>query len=1244
MSVLMRALRFGLRVTGAILGFIVVAVLGVGVVLAVGVNTDFGHRSLEKLAKLGGVAISGLEGRFPDDLHIGRIAVADAGGTWLEVENAVLDWSPTALIHKNVKVATLSASRVHVGRYPASSGGNAASSSSSGSTGKFGYRLDVARLQVDRIELPEAVLTVAGRAHYRDDGMDIALVASTPDAAGQGPAKLNAHLTGPLDKVVAGLILDVKGLTTRADGTLDLLALSGDLHLGIDHPDMAGVSAAGLSADVKGNASAATVHAVVEGLKLPGGQPDLLGDGPLTLDVDYRKATAPEVRARLSAGARAADGLKLAADAVVTLATQAIKLDLVVDRFSNPAASVGHFSLMAQGTADNLDAHAEFSQIVASGVTSAVVGAAPLKLDARLRRGAAQALSVSLVGDTLALTAAGAVPTDKLALDYHLVLPNLQAFAPAVSGKADLAGRIEGATDDFTLHTHVDATVTAQGVSSPILGDVDASGLPAAPQGHAVVKGSYGGQPVKLDVDAATGADKLVKINIAEASWQGLVAKGGFVTAADGGLPSGKLSIVAKRLPPPAQNGAASVDIELLREGATPVLKVLANVTGAAMDGISLSKVVLSGSVTDPIGVTPVLKANLAVDGLASGAYRQAVRLEVAGPANALAIKFGVTGTASLTASATVDAPGNRLSLSSLQGRMQGQDLRLAAPTTITYAPQIVLGPTRLTLGGSSLDIAGRLAPTLDLTASVRAVPAELARIADPALQAEGMLTAQARIQGTTAAPTGTVRVSGSNLRVRQPRGIPALQLEATADLRGGMARIDTRVSTGTTAVTVAGLVPMTPGGAYDLRAQGRADLTLLDPFLAGAGAQMRGLLDFNATITGREPKPEGTLVLHNGSVSVPAQGVRLADIEARVQARPDRVVIESLTAKAGAGSVNASGSVGLAAPMPIDIKLAARGASPISSDLLTARLDADLALTGDVQTAMAARGTIRIIRADINIPQSLPSSLPVLNMRQKGPPPPPAAPAVPIALDMNLTAPDQIFLRGRGLDAEMGGMLHIGGTAAAPKPEGGFALRRGQFSLAGQNLTFSTGKVYFDGHLPIDPALDFAATALSANVAATLAITGNASAPKIRLSSVPELPQDEVLAQLLFRRSASQLTSFQLAQIAAALAQIADIGGSGSFDPLGAVRKRLGLDVLSVGGAPGSTSVEAGRSIAKGVYVGAKQSATGSGSQATVRIDLATGLRLEGDLGVAPSPAANATPGAPPTGNQVGITYEYEY
>jgi translocation and assembly module TamB len=174
---------------------------------------------------------------------------------------------------------------------------------------------------------------------------------------------------------------------------------------------------------------------------------------------------------------------------------------------------------------------------------------------------------------------------------------------------------------------------------------------------------------------------------------------------------------------------------------------------------------------------------------------------------------------------------------------------------------------------------------------------------------------------------------------------------------------------------------------------------------------------------------------------------------------------------------------------------------------------------------------------------------------------------------------------------------------------------------------------VSFNGASKIDPTLNFVANSSNGTTTATLTIGGYASAPKITLSSVPDLPQDEVLAYLLFRTSAANLSPFQLAEIAAALAQISGVTG-GVGDPLATARKTLGLDQLKVGSnSNGSPTLNAGRYVAKGVYVGAKQGVGGNaGTQATVQIDITKGLKLETDAG---SGAGS---------NSVGLTYQFEY
>lgn len=1134
----MRALIIAVRV---VLGF----VLLLGVLAAVvfyGVNTGTGRDVLVRAAQFGGVEITGLQGHVPDDLAAQRITVADSRGVWLEIDDLKLQWQPTGLWRRQINASLLSATRLHIARYPASSG-----DSSSSSSIDIPYRVMVDKIHAGQVDLPEGNFALDGGLVYGQGNVDVSLKATLPDLAGQGPVDLAAHLAGPLNAAALNATLAAHGLTIQADGTANLDAPSGDLHLALDHPAIAGASAQHLDARIAGDATAATLHGVITTLHLPGERPDLLGAGPVTVDAAYQAKTEP-------------------------------------------------------------------------------------------------GLTASLAADNATLSVEGKVPSDKLDLSYHLVLPKLEAFSTDTKGDADLAGRVEGSVDDLATTANLRARLDVGDIASTISGDIDAQGLPNAPVGHAKLTGAYGGEKVALDVSAVLGDDHQPHLTIAIAQFHGVSAKGAFALAADGGLPTGTLDLMADHLPAPATRGSAKASLNLSRAGTVPLLELSAEMSNAAIQGVGIARATLSGHVTDPAGNAPSLTASLAADGVTAGAYREAIRLDANGPANALALKLAATGTAALNAVATLNTAASQLSLSSLQGTVQRQTLRLAAPTTLTYAPQISLGPTKLALGGSTLDVAGQISPTLNLTAALRAVPSELAAIYDPTLHASGTLQADARVQGTTAQPSGTVSLHGAGLRLREYPGLPALALDATGTLQGSRAQTSGTLTAGSNAVQWSGTLPIAAGEAYDMSAHGHANLALLDPLLASQGILLRGVLALDGSVTGTEPRPSGTLTLQQGSVTIPAQGVRLADIRAAIRATPESVLLESLTARAGTGTISAHGNAGLAAPMPIDVSLTASKASPISSDLLNTILDANLHLSGALQTAMNAGGTIRLGRTEINLPQHQPADLPNLQLRRTGKPPPPPAPPVEVALDIELLAPDQIFVRGSGLDAELGGRLHIGGTSSHPTPDGGFKLRRGQYSLAGQNLNFTTGLVSFDGHLPIDPTLDFEASSSTSTVTATLAITGTASKPAIKLSAVPELPQDEVLAQLLFHRSASELTPVQLAQIAAGLAQLADIGGAGSFDPLGSVRKKLGLDVLSVGGSGGNSNVEAGRNIAKGVYVGAKQSTSGTGSQATLRLDLAKGLRLEADLGVAPTAAATPVPGAPPTGNQVGIVYEFEY
>jgi translocation and assembly module TamB len=310
---------------------------------------------------------------------------------------------------------------------------------------------------------------------------------------------------------------------------------------------------------------------------------------------------------------------------------------------------------------------------------------------------------------------------------------------------------------------------------------------------------------------------------------------------------------------------------------------------------------------------------------------------------------------------------------------------------------------------------------------------------------------------------------------------------------------------------------------------------------------------------------------------------------------------------------------------------------------LISAVIDADLTLRGEAQGQLTAAGEVKVQRADIQIPERMPVSIAVLPISRPGAKPAASAPPTVIALNLTLRAPSRVFIRGRGITAEFGGAIRLTGTTANLQSQGGFDLRRGSLSLAGRTLTFTEGRISFNGASISDPAIHMVATSTNGNIVATLAIDGTAQNPKITLSSVPQLPQDEVLAQLLFGTSTGKLGAIEVAEIAASLATLTGVGG-GAGDPLNAIRQDLGLDRLSVvNGANGSPAVEAGRYVTPRIYLGAKQSASG-GTQALVQFDITKGLKLQATAGTGSGSSTGATTPGESNGSSVGVTYQFQY
>jgi translocation and assembly module TamB len=619
---------------------------------------------------------------------------------------------------------------------------------------------------------------------------------------------------------------------------------------------------------------------------------------------------------------------------------------------------------------------------------------------------------------------------------------------------------------------------------------------------------------------------------------------------------------------------------------------------------------------------------------------------------------------ASVTAATRLNANGHEIQLASLEAKYHGQTVKLLSPATVSFANGLSIRDLKLGAQQAVLEIDGEVSPELNVRASLKQVKPELINAFAPGLLAAGTIQANAQLQGTTAAPTGKLHVEALGVRGADDaaRGLPAVDMRADAQLMENTAQVDAKLTAGTAShLALTGKAPLAADGALDLKLGGNLDLGLLNPLLEASGKHVTGALTIDTTVTGAVATPEigGTVKLANGSVRDYTQGINLTDITGLFAGSHGTLQIQNLTAKAAPGSVSITGTIGVLQPhIPMDIKLSAKNAQPIASNIITANLDADIHVSGTAREELNVDGKVHINRADIEIPSGFPPDVAVLDVRRPGRAPPPRR-EKPLVVNLKITvdAPRQILVKGRGLDTELGGALKIGGTSDVPVVGGDFELQRGTFTLGSSQLTFSRGVVTFNGQglkKKIDPTLDFTASTQVSDVTAYVNITGLADSPKIALSSNPDLPQDEIMARLLFGESASQLSALQVVEIGAALASLGSGGGS-SLNPLTKIQKTLGLDRLTVGSAanPAATSaassqqnagysVEAGRYVTSRVFVSVKESTTGN-SQLAVDVDLTKHLKLQTRLGNGSTTTQGTTPENDP-GSSIGLAYTFEY
>jgi translocation and assembly module TamB len=1095
--------------------------------------------------------------------------------------------------------------------------------------------------------------------------LELSIDAGTLHGTARGNVNVN-ELSGDLN-------FDFRAATMRPrpDISWDSAAVQGHWHGNLKtptadgHVDAAnlqlpgGTQLAALSADVTASGGRAALKATVEGLQIPGPQPRLFAASPLSVDaaIQLNDPTLPlDVTAThrlISLNGRTATqaphGEKRSTAVEIRLSDLAPWAALGGQK----VGGTGLIKAQLQSGGEATDFVVDASAAISGGSESwlPLVGKQPtVRLSGGLTNQGLTLAALKFSGNALTLTASGNVSHRPVKgrgtspwmvrLPWSLAVSDLAVLSPTLAGTLEASGTVDGPATSLAATAELTSDVSVAGTQTGVVtADAKLRGLPSALTGTITAHGSLDGAPLDIELDMERDPAGALRAFIRRADWKSAHADGDVTMPAAIAQTRGQLHAKIDNLSDLRDfvgsdiAGSLAGSAEIRADGGRTHAQLKLDARDLALAGLAGSASVTGDGFVDALK----LKTNIEIPNLGGTA-------------------------ASLAAEGTLDLDAHEVTLAGAEAKYRGQDVRLLAPARFSFANGVAVDELKLGAQHAVFQLQGRIYPTLDLRASLHRLEAPLVDAFVPDLLSAGVIEARAELQGSAASPTGQIVVTASGIQFANDASLdlPGLDAKATAKLRGDTADIDARLSAGTASqLTVAGRMPLNIEGTRDLNVKGDLDLGLLNSMLEGSGQHAAGQLAIDAHLAGNgtTPQIDGTVKLTGGSFSDYRHGINVTNIGADIVGDHGVLQIKSMTASAAPGTLSMAGTIGvLQTGWPVDLHVTAKNAQPIASKLITTNFDADLTVSGTAKVRLDVAGTVHLNRTVIGIASSLPPNVAVLDVRRRGK----VAAAAPdrqvvVGLNVTLQAPREILLQGRNLDAELGGEVHITGTTDAPVVTGGFDLQRGSFLLASSRLNFTPpGRVSFDGaglKNKIDPTLDFTAQTNAGDATSYLHITGYADAPKFEFSSSPPLPQDEIMARLLFGENTSQLSPLQIAQIGAALATISGVGGDGALNPLAKVQKSLGLDRLTVGTTTGTSAngtentgatIEAGRYVSKHVYVEARQTTMGT-SQLETDVDLSKHLKLQVRLGNGTASAQGTTPENDP-GSSLGLSYQFEY
>jgi translocation and assembly module TamB len=585
-------------------------------------------------------------------------------------------------------------------------------------------------------------------------------------------------------------------------------------------------------------------------------------------------------------------------------------------------------------------------------------------------------------------------------------------------------------------------------------------------------------------------------------------------------------------------------------------------------------------------------------------------RFSADGPLSRLPYTLAATGASragrwSLTGGGVV-ATADRVTNVSFDGggRLGRRELRTADPAVIRLGPD---GQRT-----ASLNLVGPDGGTVDADLTLADSQADVEIVAtglDLGLLNEdlaGKINASLALQGRGERLAGALDARLAGARGRGADPATGLNGQLTAQLDDSILTIEAEGSNAQGLIAKADLVLPAESSAAPFRValdrtkpvrgtfMADGEVRPLWDLLVGGERTLSGHVKASGTLGGTlaDPRAVGEASVEGGRFTDGATGLALRDVELRAGFADNAVNVSQATATDGhGGRLSGGGRISLLRNGVSSFKLDLRDFRVIQNDLATADATGPVTIDRGADGKMKIVGELQVNSAEIAADPPTPSGVVVMEVVERNKPvdldtslAAPVRNGPGVALDVRMRASRGIFLRGRGLDVEFSLDARVTGTTSRPVLTGEARVVRGDYDFAGKRFEFDPRGVVHLSTSPRNIRLDLTATRSDTTLVAVVRILGTAARPEINLTSTPVLPNDEVLARVLFGTSASQLSPLEAAQLASALSALA---GGGGFDVIGGLRNLAGLDRLALGGGGESAvSVSGGKYLTDDVYL----------------------------------------------------------